>query len=422
MNQLLPHQLKILQTIKNKFGIWARPRTGKTPLAIRLATSKVKSCLIIIPNHIKEQWEREIKTWNDTDCKFYLYTKERFRIDSIDHVVNKGRRKTLIYSDKVPKCEMVCVDECHRQASNYSNKFFKTLDNYIQRHNIEYVYLLSGTPWNKNPWSVYSYGKLMGQKWDWFAWQREFFIPIRMGMRVFYKPNTAKFPKLIEILKSIGVTIRLEDVAEIAEDTEELEFLDLNAEQKKCIKNICDTTPVARYIKYSQLEQGVLKSTGYDDGLSFNCDKDNRIAELIEDEDKLIIVCHFLDQIEKYEQLAQKANRRFYTIRGGQKETASEIAKRADADENCIVFIQADCSDGYDLKSFKVMVFASMSYSFISWDQMTQRMKSMQKKEPCEYIYLLSRGATVDNAIYKSVKAGQDFSDKVFNNEIYAGK
>lgn len=413
----MDHQSKIIDTAPDKIGLWMQPRTGKTPLAIRLACKNVKSCLLLVPNHIKEQWADEVALWNDTDCKFYVYNKERFRIDSIEKVVNKGRRKTLIFSDKVPVCEMVVIDEVHRQASNPKNNFFKTVNDYITRHSVKYLYLLSGTPWNKNPWSVYSYGKLLGRDWDYWKWMQHFFIQIKYGPRSFYKPNEKKFPELVTLLDKIGITVRLEDITGKIDDYHEIERFDLNPEQKKHIKNVTDDNPGARYAKYHQLEQAVLKSDGYTEGLSFDCQKDERVSELIDDNQKIIIVCRYLDQIDKYEQLAQKKNRRFYTIRGGQKESATQIAKRAEAVEDAIVFIQADCSDGFDLKSFSVMVFASMSYSFISFDQMTQRMKSMKKTEPCHYIHLLTRGKSIDLGIYSSAKAGQDFSEKLYNYE-----
>lgn len=414
MPNLYDHQQKILDTIPDKFGIWARPRTGKTPLAIRIACSRVKSALVIVPKHILEQWQNEIATWNNTDCEFVLYTKERFRIDSIAGVVNKGRRKTLIFSDKIPVCQAVFVDECHRQASNYDNKFFKCLYNYLSCYDVKNVYLLSGTPWNKNPWSVFSYLKLLAYNPDWYNWQSKYFTRIAYGVRAFYKPNPAMFPELVKILQKMGVTVRLEDVANIEEDYEETEHFDLNAEQKKNIKLICDTTPMARNIKQHQLEQGVLKSNGYEPGLSFDCEKDTRILELAEDYPKLIIVCKFLDQIEKYKQALTKAGKCVYIIKGEMDRPVKEVAEEANTQKEAVVIVQADKSDGFDLKGFSTMVFASMSYSFVSYDQMTQRMKSMAKTEGCTYIYLITRGNSMDKAVYTSVKAGQDFSDSLY--------
>lgn len=415
MLELKPHQKKIVETIPNKFCCWARPRTGKTPTAIRLACARVKTCLVIIPKHIKEQWEEEIKRWNNTDCQFILITKERFRIDSIAGVKNKGKRKTLIFSDKIPKADAVIIDEVHRQASNYSNKFYKTVQDYIDRHEIKHVWLLSGTPWNKNPWSVYSYGKLIGKNWDWMQWRGRYFTHIAYGARSFWKPNEKMFPELAILLQRIGVTVRLEDVADIGEDYEETEYFDLNADQKRHIKAVADTTPMARYVKYHQLESGVLKSDGYLEELSFECDKDKRIIELAEDEDKLIIVCRYLAQIEKYRKILTKLGKTVYVIQGEMSEPLEIIRQKAEESRKCIVLIQAEKSDGYSLASFNIMVFASMSYSFISYDQMKNRMKAMDKSKGCSYIYLLSRGKTIDRGVYDSVKRGEDFSDKVFS-------
>lgn len=412
--KLKPHQQNILDISHPKFGLWAAPRTGKTPTAIRLACRDSKHCLVIVPKHIKEQWEEEIEKWNDSETTFHIYTKERFRIDSIAGVQKKGRRQTLIFSDKIPQCDMVIVDEAHRQASNYSNRFFKCLDEYISRHNIRYVKLLSGTPWNKNPWSVYSYLILLGYKPDWYKWQTEYFVRIGSGHRAFYKPKEEKFDKLVMFLNKIGKTVKLEDVAEVGEDMEELEYFDNNADQKRLIKNITDTNPAVRYIKQQQLEQGVLKSDGYSLPTSIYTEKDVRIWELAEDYPKLIIVCKFLDQIKKYDELLSAKGFPTFVIRGDMKESLSDLCKHVNSLDRAVVIVQADKSDGFDLKGFSTMVFASMSYSFISYDQMKNRMKSMEKKEGCQYIYLLTRGKSVDRAVYDSVKKGQDFNDKLF--------
>jgi vacuolar-type H+-ATPase subunit F/Vma7 len=412
--KLHKHQEDIIATSRQKECLWMRPRTGKTPTSIRLACSRVSSCLVIVPKHIKEQWEAEIAKWNNTDCKFTIITKERFRIDSIASIKKQGRRQTLVFSDKIPKCEMVIIDEVHRQASNYANKFFKCLMNYLSTHHTKHILLLSGTPWNKSPWSPYSYGKLLGKDWKWEEWQRYFFTRIQMGRRSFYKPNEKMFHVLVGFLDKMGKTVRLEDITESLPDEELVEYFDLNAEQKKAIGNVTDTTPLARCIKYQQIEQGSLKSTGYDEGWETPIEKDKRILELAEDNDKLIIVCKFLAQIEKYRSALTEAGYKVYVIKGDMKENLKDLCEEANRKEKAIAIIQADKSDGYDMKSFSTMVFASMSYSFISYDQMRERMKSMTKKEPCQYIYLLTRGKSMDRAVYDSVKKGEDFNEKLF--------
>lgn len=413
--QLKPHQIEAIFDPRTKLGLWMRPRCGKTPTAIRRATALVKTCLVIVPKHIKEQWESEIKKWNNTDCKFIIYTKERFRIDSIDHIENKGRRKTLVFSDVIPKCEMVIVDEVHRQASNYANKFFKCLLHYVQVNATPHVVLLSGTPWNKNPWSVYSYGLLLGKDWDFWKWQNRYFTRIQAGTRQFFKPKEKMFPELVTLLQGLGITVRLEDIADIKDDYEEVEYFDLNAEQKLHIKQVVDPTPVARYGKYHQLEGGTLTTDGYCDALSFEIEKDKRLIELVEDEDKIIIVCRYLRQLDKYKTLLGHLNRPIFIIRGEMEEDLSVVIQEAENSPQAIVLVQADKSDGYSLKSFSTMVFASMSYSFISYDQMKERMKAMDKNHKgCYYIHLLTRGKSIDKGIYDSVKKGQDFNEKLY--------
>ena len=397
--ELKPHQLKVVKEAANKWGLWFRMRVGKTPTSIRLATSRVESALVVCPKSLTEQWKREIELWrDDSPCHFEVISRETFRRDW----------------NKLPKRQAIIFDEVHRAFGNYKTQAFKAADAYIKAHNIEYVWLLTGTPFTASSWSVYSYGKLLCKKWDWYKWSQTFFYTVKMGNRRIPMPKKGMDGKLQETLRSIGTVIDLKDVAEVADDEDIFEYFDLNKTQKDTINNLNDVVPISRYIHEHEIESGVLKGDDYTEGLFFECDKDKRLIEIIEENKKIIIVAKYLQQIEKYEQLAQKANRRFYTIRGGQKRTASEIADSADDDENCIVFIQGDTCDGYDLKSFDIMVFTSMSYSFVNYDQIKSRMKSMEKKTPNTYIHFITRGDSMDKAVLDSVSHKQTFSFELY--------
>lgn len=404
---LYKHQEKVIKEASNKWGLWFRMRVGKTPTAIRLATSRAKSALIICPKGLTEQWKSEIKQWCDVDdYEFKIISKETFRRDW----------------DKLKRYDAVIIDECHRAFANYKSQLFRAGYNYLEKHNNQYLWLLSGTPFTATSWSVYSYGKLMGKSWDWHHWFRTFFYTVKMGKRSIPVPRKGMDDKLQLILKNIGTVIDLKDVTEVVDDEDIFEYFDINKEQKKVIDNLTDTASIVKYTHIHEIESGVLKSDGYNDDLQIECDKDKRIMELVEETDKIIIVARYLSQIDKYAKLLVKKN--LFVIRGGTTETASEIAVRAEKSDKAVLLIQGDTCDGYSLKSFDLTVFASLSYSFVNYDQIRFRTKAMDKKTPNTYINLITRDKTISNfrcsmdqAVYNSVSKKQDFSIKLYERK-----
>ena len=370
----------------------------------------------MVPKSLIYQWGEEIKVWSENkNVKFTVISRDQFKKYFEIRKIKRGKH----WVEKVVSCSMgkhdaVVIDEVHRGFGNYKTIMAKTMQYYLDNYGIEYIWLLTGTPFTATSWSIYSYGKLLGKKWKWYDWNKAFFDNVKMGKRFIPIAKIGMDKPLQNILRKIGTVIDLKDVAEIADDDDIIETFDLNKKQKKAIEEIDADIPIVRYGQIHQIESGTRKSDGYNEELLFNCDKDKRLSELIDDNKKIVIVSRYLLQIKKYEQLAQKKNRRFYTIRGGQKETASEIAVCANADEEAIVFIQGDTCDGYDLQTFSIMVFASMSYSFVNYDQIKHRMKAMKKLTPNTYIHFITNGKSLDRAVYKSVQKKQNFSIELY--------
>lgn len=310
--------------------------------------------------------------------------------------------------------KVAVVGNCHMAFGNYKSQTYKALYKYIQDNDIKYIWLLTGTPMTATNWCVFSYAKLLGRNYNWKSWRDKFNYPVKMGRRIIWQPKKGMEKELQDILKSIGTVIDLKDITYVAEDEEEIEEFKLNTEQKKLIKEYFDPLPIVRYGRQWQLESGVLKSDNYRETISIPCDKDKRLLELVKDIDKVIIVCRYHDQIDKYKELLSKLNRNIYEISGRVKRTAADIAPEAENDPSAIVICQAETYAGYDLKSFNTMIFASMSYSFVAYDQMCSRIKAIGKTIPCQYIYFITEGDSLDRAVYESVKKKQDFSIELY--------
>ncbi len=302
--ELRPYQKKAVRVSKNMWGLWFRMRVGKTPTAITRATARITNALIICPKQLTEQWKREILIWNDKkEFDFEVISRETFRRD---------------WKKILPR-EAIIIDECHRGFGNYKTQLYKAGENYIKKHNVKYLWLLSGTPFTSSSWSIYSYGRLMSRNWNWFDWKTAFFYNIKMGHRMISMPKVGMDSRLQEILRSIGTVIDLKDVADIPDDEDIMEYFNLNTLQKGRINGLLDVLPIVIYTHIHELESGVLKSDGYSEELKISCEKDTRIKELVEDNEKIIIVSRYLAQIDKYEELLKNCEKKIFIIRGRTK-------------------------------------------------------------------------------------------------------
>ena len=413
MNELYHHQRKTVEETPSKWGLWFRMRVGKTPPAIRLACKYTKSAIIICPKSIKFNWEKEIAIWNNTDCEFTVVPISQFRI----------KYKQL------PKAEAIIFDEVHACGGNYRSQGFKAVKAYIKYHSVDYIWLLTGTPYTASPWSVYSYSELLGRNWNWYAFKKTFFDEFKIGAlprpgqrdlrKVITIPKKGMEAKLQELLCKLGTVIDLKDVAEVVDDEDIIEYFELNAEQKRLMKEYVDPNAMTQYTKYHQIESGLVLGDGYVEDLEFECPKDKRLLEICESNDKTMVVCRFRNQIAKYEKLLEKTGIKIFKIMGGKKLTASEVAEIAEKEERAIILVQCDTVAGYSLKSFSLIVFASMSYSFVNFDQVKFRTKDMTKTTPNQYIYLLTQGDSIDNAIYNNVINKQNFSLELYAKSKY---
>lgn len=399
MKKLYQHQQKIYDSVGSQInsGLWMEMRTGKTPLSIRIASKVSPSCLVIVPKPLVEQWEESISDWDDKGIKWKVIGKERFRID------HKG----------IEKYNCLLIDEVHRQGANHKSKFFKAVQYYKNKHSVKNTILLSGTPYSNNSWSVYSLGLLLGRDWKWWDWSTRYFFTVKMGMRNIPQQKKGIEGEMAIILKGLGHTCKLKDVVDVPDDEIINEYFDLNPEQKKLIKDSFDPLPIVRFTKEHQIESGTLKSNGYTETMQIGCEKTKRIIELVEENDKICIVCRYNEQVRMYAELIK--DRPVFIINGETK-NRSEIVKDVDKSDKCAVIVNSSCSDGYTLKSVSIMVFASMSFSYVDYAQMLSRVKDMTKKTGNTYIHLLTRDKkSIDQAIYESVKRKEDFNASIFN-------
>lgn len=404
--ELFKHQKEFLAANPNKTSLVWSCGTGKSRAACEWAKYKDKDVIVICPKALATNWIRESLKWfnrkipgKNHDHTMTVITKEQFR------KVYKNLRKY----------DQVIVDEVHNGflTPGFKSQMSKALRWYLNEHKISRVLLLSATVYTSSPWNIYNLAWLTGHKWNWYKFKNVFFFDVRMGPRIIPMVKSGSEKKLAELTKKIASVVDIYDVMDVPlQYHAEPEYFSLTPEQKKAIKDNYDPSPIVRYTAQHEIENGLLLGNEFRQAKTFTYDKLERIKELIEENPKVAIVCRYNAQIDALKAIIPEA----LVIRGDVKDRDS-VTVAAEKADRCIVLIQADCAEGYQLPSFGLCIFVSQSYSYTKWEQICGRFLRMDKPSRTTFLYLLTEGDSIDQAVYDAVKKKEDF--KI---ELYAKK
>lgn len=162
-----------------------------------------------------------------------------------------------------------------------------------------------------------------------------------------------------------------------------------------------------------EIENGILLGNEFRKEQIYDNDKYERIETLVEENKKVAVVCRYNLQIEQLRQRFEDGPRKVFVISGNVADR-DKVTLEAEEAEKCIVLIQADCAEGYQLPSFELCIFASQSYSYTKWEQICGRFLRMDKPSRTTFMYLLTEGESIDQAVYDSVKKKEDFKINLY--------
>jgi hypothetical protein len=371
--------------------------SGKSLALIELTKIKGDKALLICPKSLVEKWEEDIKLHQvDMD----VISKEQFKIKH-----SKGL---------LPKYNTILVDEAH-YFSGYKSALTKALADYLREHNPKHLYFATATPYLSTSYNIWTYLKLFGRNIKWFSWTQTFFTKIKMGNRLIpVERKTFKGREMSEVMgdyiRQIGNFVSLDDCFDVPEQISQRETFQITAEQKKAFELHHDITPIVNYTRRLQIENGTIKTPeGFD---TFKSEKLSRVLELIKEHKKLVVVCRHRAEMELIKQNIKKP---CFLIHGDVKDR-NEVVKQANASEECVVLVNASCSEGYELPLFPIMVFYSLSNSHKDHIQMKGRILRANHLKKNVYLYLVVKGG-VDEMVYKNVvEKKQDFHFDMINN------
>lgn len=380
---LLKHQKSFLDKNLNKSALIHSCGLGKSRTACEW--SGTDSVLVICPKALQTNWLREMKKWRIKNLHLVrIMSKENFKKSA----------------DTLENYNQVIVDEIHTGflTPNFKSQMSKSLKNYLKKHDVKRFLACTATCYSSSPWNIFVLAHYLGYKWDWQKFNYTFFNQVRMGPRIVPIPKKGCEVELAKLTKKIADVVNIEDVIDVPEQLHcDPEYFALSARQKKMIEEAYDPLPIVRFTAQHQIEQ--------------MGDKTERLIALCEENPKIAIVCRYNAQIDA---LAQNlAKFKPLIIRGDVKDR-DKVCLEAEKADRAVVIIQADCGIGFELPSFPVCVFASMSYSYTSWEQMCGRFLRMNKASKTTFLYLLTEGDSVDQAVYDCIKRKEDFKIELF--------
>ena len=332
------------------------------------------------------------------------------------------------YIKNIQQYDTVILDEAHVFAGvtptiRYRNKqpipkasqIFDLMVWYLENFPPNRLYLLTATP-TRSPMAVWGLAKILGINWDFYKFREAFYIVVRKGYREFWLPkqDLATKERLGRAVRLLGYTGQLSDYFDVPEQTYKEIKLDLTREQKEKLEQIKTIfpDPLVQIGKRHQIENGVLSGDEFTDAEEIDDNKIKILKDLAMEFPKMVIFAKYTAQIAKIEEELGAEGYNVVTLEGKTKNRA-EVLKQAEQSKECIIIIQAQISAGFELPSFPVMVFASMSYSVVDYVQACGRIQRASHIKKNLYVSLITKGG-IDEAVFKSIQNKKDFAAKIY--------
>lgn len=352
-----------------------------------------------MPKALKQNWIRNVREFDSAHAYAWTFlTKEEF----------KKLWATL------DKHDTVIVDEAHHFAGTKS-QLTKTLRAYLKKWKVPYRLFLTATPYRSSPWDIYTLAKHLGYDWSWPQFDYLFFEDKYVGRgRKIRSPKPDIENDIAALVAKIGDIVNIEDCADIPEQVFDVETFDLTKDQEKAKLNSYDANTIVRFTHHHEIENGFLKGDGYVDDQFFTSNKEERIVELCEETDKVIVVCRYHGQMAQLASKLSALPKPVFQINGKVRDRHGVVLQAEEA-KRAVVLVQAACSEGYELPSFPLMIFASLDFSYVNYKQMLGRILRLNKLKKNVYLHLVSKG--IDAAVYSAIMNKKDFDLAIYAHE-----
>lgn len=415
--KLHPHQEEFINRNPHKHLIAFDTGTGKTITAISLAIKNMtatgkKLTYVVTPKKVKSKWVDNINTFVP-ELNELLKPETPSEIENFVVMTKEEFKKNVLFMDAP---EAIIVDEAHYFAG-LKSQLSRMLQRYIRINKLEYIWLLTATPYMSTPWNIYVLSRCLGNDVNYNFWLKTFFKPKYLGFKVVHVIDDTKHRLLQDYIRTIGTVVSMESVVEsIPEQTDEFIYVSLTEEQKNAILKINGDSPLTGFTHRHQIENGVINGNEYEKDQEFPEYKLTFIRDALRENKKVAIYVRYTLQLKKYKRELTALGYNVLTLSGDTKD-AGEIIKEANDLENVVIIIQSQCSEGYELPGFDLCIFASLSFSYKDYKQARGRFLRINKMKENKFLHLIVSGKkSTDMAIWNAIKNKQDFNIELYLN------
>lgn len=464
--------------LKNKKCILADSMgLGKTTTSIvaSMETGSEK-VLIVCPASLKSTWKREISLYNDpSDIKIVSGSEwtpgNKFTIVNYDILDNFYKIPTdIVYEDavmedgttqrvpkmvkasngqlvpktrkslkkaKIKEClaqsqmflehfDCIILDEAHKLSNNTSIRY-NVINDFIKRSKPQYVFLLTGTPLTNKPLNLYNILKLIDAE---VTHDYQYYInrycegkkmKLKTGKEITLSNGASNLEELKEKIKHVYIRRLLSEMTDMVNKTIITRYYDLSKEQMKRYNELWEEYVKAQLEignydseEYRQLVEGILVRQYLAKEMVANTIQ--LVDEKLEDDEKVIIVCTFTEEIE----MLRKYYGKKCVVYDG-KMTAKQKDKAEYEFMNnpkIKVFIGQiiACSVGLTLTAAHTLVFNSYSWQAADNAQAEDRIYRLNQTQDVVCIYQLFNDS-ISQHMFDKVMMKKIIMDKTIKSE-----
>ena len=367
----------LAKKMKRAMLVWSTG-TFKTRTSIEWAREWGGATLVVCPKGLKENWKRELKKWNAGYS--VIVSKEEFK--NREH----GKYDNLI------------VDEADH-FFGMKSQLSKSLLAYLKKHD-PHLLMLTATPLRGTPWNIFRAAAFLGKNWSYPVFQAQFFTPIWMGARQIWTPKKDEATKELmrQTIAGLGDVVRREDHFDIPEQSYETVYVDEDAVQKKLKASSQSVVAIARFTDDHRAE-------------AMNQNKLDIVERLVEEENEkgtgVMVVCRYHEQIDAYKAHLEKEGWDPLEVSGRIPAKTRQDAVDYVNENGGVLLVQSSTVEGYELPNVRLMIFASLDYSYRNRVQAEGRNLRMNAIAKNAYVTLLAGDA--DEAVWKAIQNKEDF-------------
>ena len=349
----------------------------------------------------------------------------------LEYKMKKSRKKEDIKEalKKSPlfleQFDCVIIDEAHK-LSNPKAKRYQVIEDFIKKSQIPYVFLLTGTPITKDTVRFYNILKLLDANItkDYRFFMRRYCGAEKRtfhGKEILMPTGATHLDELKEKVKHLYIRRELKDMADMVNKTVSTRYYDLDKSQVAEYDRLWSEYQSSQYENgldsnedYRQLVEGMIVRQFLANQMVENTIKLS--DEKIEDGDKVVIMCTFTDELQKFKEYY---GNKCVVYDGKMTSKAKDKAfDKFQNDPKVKVFVGniVAASVGLSLTAAHTLIFNSYSWVYADNAQAEDRVYRLTSTDDVEIIYQLFTDS-ISEHMYQTVMEKQRILNETIKKE-----